>query len=1202
MRLLRGSRADVALNSLSSDFISATFASLGEGGVFQEIGKRSVWTERRCASSTSCVTYGAIALDVDIALDPMLMRSLLSLVAARSDAGAATSLPLHSFDMERQAQRAFRMLQSGLNTGKVVVRITTRGPAQATGSHLVTGGTGGLGMLTGRWVVQNGASSVILASRSGLLAARGSPAWETASDMLEPRGAGVCVERTDVSDATQSRWLVTTYAPLEGVWHAAGVLWDAALARQDFATLHCAYAPKTHGAWLLHAATSVANLRVAVYFSSFAALLGSAAQVNSAAANACLDALAASQRGCGNTSVSVQWGPWTELGMAAHGSSDPCTSVVEWRPGLRRLGLAEGLAALEEALHPNSPSMLGVALVQWVKLMGDSMPAPAFLSDVIQCHPKASPTSPEATQSKGAQISLDGIMTIVQRTAAQLVEADAPLMSAGIDSLGAVELRNQLQSAVGNSMTLSSTVVFDHPTARQLLKLLMPEENESSMLTHHTLGSVSITQLRVSSGGHSALLPGASSTQVGSCLLSSSTDTVCEVPATRWRSDGLLSLLAAAVQSAVRHGGFMPGCELFDNASFSIAPAEAAAMDPQQRLVLEHGYAALHTNRISRASLDGSLSGVFLGVGACEYGQILAASPAGSSVYAATGSSHSVACGRLSYVLGLNGPCAAYDTGCSAALVASHAAVRMLQNEECALGLSLGVSIMLTPGLCASFAVVGMTSPRGRCHTWDSRADGYVRSEACAAISLGTETNVVASTGLVIVCGCAVQQDGRSASLTAPNGQAQQGLLRAALRDAGATPGSFVIAEAHGTGTALGDPIEAGSLIGAVLSRRQEGVPPVSVGGVKATIGHAESAAGMTGLLRVVLGLVRGRTLANAQLRALNSHIKGPLRGVRSVLSVNSSLATGVLPKHANGEQADGAISGVSSFGYSGVIAHTLAMSGSEFLAASEVLVASEAHCPLVLRRRRFVWAGLQCEQLPRKSQSSVDLCDEVPIVEIGTTERSSCTLPAGCALGQTLSSLPRAEQKQRAEAIVLQVVGEVAGSSAASADIEMPLVDAGVDSLASTELASRLQSLTGIQLSPTVVFEHPSARAIANFLLEEALGVDPSPQATVMTAPSAAVEAAVVLGEGLLLPGGITSAAAVATVGATGSDAVGTVVWSGWDTSHSPTQLAKSMRQQASYGAFIPSIELFDSRRFRITRGEAAIMDPGQRLLLEAI
>ena len=238
------------------------------------------------------MTYGAIALDVDIALDPMLMRSLLSLVAARSDAGAATSLPLHSFDMERQAQRAFRMLQSGLNTGKVVVRITTRGPAQATGSHLVTGGTGGLGMLTGRWVVQNGASSVILASRSGLLAARGSPAWEAASDMLEPRGAGVCVERTDVSDATQSRWLVTTYAPLEGVWHAAGVLWDAALARQDFATLHCAYAPKTHGAWLLHAATSVANLRVAVYFSSFAALLGGSCTGQlRRRQHACLDAI-----------------------------------------------------------------------------------------------------------------------------------------------------------------------------------------------------------------------------------------------------------------------------------------------------------------------------------------------------------------------------------------------------------------------------------------------------------------------------------------------------------------------------------------------------------------------------------------------------------------------------------------------------------------------------------------------------------------------------------------------------------------------------------------------------------------------------------------------------------------------------------------------------------------------------------------------
>ena len=191
-------------------------------------------------------------------------------------------------------------------------------------------------------------------------------------------------------------------------------------------------------------------------------------------------------------------------------------------------------------------------------------------------------------------------------------------------------------------------------------------------------------------------------------------------------------------------------------------------------------------------------------------------------MYAATGSSHSIASGRLSYVLGLHGACAAYDSACSAALVALHAAVRALQGDECTRGLAAGVNLMLAPAVGASFALAGMTSPHGRSHTFDARADGYARAEACAAVSMAP--SAAADTEgwklSAVVQGCAVRSDGRSASLTAPNGQAQQGLLRAALADASTLADSVAMAEAHGTGTALGDPIEAGSLAGAVLSGR----------------------------------------------------------------------------------------------------------------------------------------------------------------------------------------------------------------------------------------------------------------------------------------------------------------------------------------------------------------------------------------------
>ena len=354
-------------------------------------------------------------------------------------------------------------------------------------------------------------------------------------------------------------------------------------------------------------------------------------------------------------------------------------------------------------------------------------------------------------------------------------------------------------------------------------------------------------------------------------------------------------------------------------------------MDPCQRLVLEFGYAALHDAPLGRTELGGSLTGFFLGFSGTEFAQVLLASPAGGSVYAATGSSGSIAAGRLSYTLGLHGPCVSYDTACSAALAAGHAGLRALQLAECGVGLVVGVTLMLAPGVGMSFAVVGMTSARGRSHTFDERADGYARGEACGGVALRGGMNDGAVLGL---CGSAVRQDGRSASLTAPNGQAQQGLLVAALQDASTSVDTLALNEAHGTGTALGDPIEAGSLVRAVLSAREKAL---AVGGVKANIGHAEPAAGMTGLLKLALGLHASEAAPNAQLRLLNPHVGDTLRGVAGALPVQLAAMT------IGG-------GGVSSFGYSGTIAHAVLRHAGGDGGGTAVLP------PLVYRRRAFPW------------------------------------------------------------------------------------------------------------------------------------------------------------------------------------------------------------------------------------------------------
>jgi acyl transferase domain-containing protein len=376
---------------------------------------------------------------------------------------------------------------------------------------------------------------------------------------------------------------------------------------------------------------------------------------------------------------------------------------------------------------------------------------------------------------------------------------------------------------------------------------------------------------------------------------------VGEVPSMRW------DVVANQVGVCVRHGGFACCIEMFDNRCFNISPAEAASMDPQQRVLLERGYGTLYASGLARSSLSGSGVGVFLGIYSNDFEEVLRASPAGPSVYAATGASVSIASGRLPFVLGLHGPNASVDTACSAALVACHSGLRALQHGECGVSLVMGVNLMLTPWLSESMGIAGMTSARGRSHTFDSRADGFARGEGCGTAALHPGGGRIAT-----LVGSAVRQDGRSASLTAPSGPAQQALMLAALGDAGVGTTEASCIEAHGTGTPLGDPIEAGSTRGALLSDRTTHTP-LAAGSVKANAGHAESAAGTAGLLRLVLLLRGACACPNAQLRALNPHVNAALGGSRCMLPTQLST----LPS----ERVAG---GVSSFGYSGTIAHSV--------------------------------------------------------------------------------------------------------------------------------------------------------------------------------------------------------------------------------------------------------------------------------------
>ena len=489
----------------------------------------------------------------------------------------------------------------------------------------------------------------------------------------------------------------------------------------------------------------------------------------------------------------------------------------------------------------------------------------------------AAPVAPSAGSNVNAS-------AVVREVAAELVPgvtADAPLMEAGLDSLGAVELRNRLAAKLGDAAELPETLTFDFPTLRQLeahltslvgplsappppmaaapsgpnpallMQLLGGLGSGTGVVQGALLsGSAHTTSLLVSVCGTDCKLPGGMEgiRDLTRAALGS-VDVASEVPTSRWDVDGHLP---PAEHQRARHGAFVVGAELFDHGHFQLSVAEASAMDPQQRLVLDRGYGALHAAGWSMAALQGSVVGVGIGIYATEFDRVLANSPLARSVYAATAATLSIASGRVSFVLGLQGPCISFETACSASLVAGHVAMRALHHSECETHLVSGINLMLLPGNSNIMAIAGMTSPTGRCHTFDARADGFGRGEGSGALVLGTG-------GTVTTCleGSAVRQDGRSMSLTAPNGQAQQGMLRAALSESSTTADALELNEAHGTGTALGDPIEVGSLAAAVLAERGAG-SALALGGVKGNLGHTESTAGATGMLALMLGLQRG--------------------------------------------------------------------------------------------------------------------------------------------------------------------------------------------------------------------------------------------------------------------------------------------------------------------------------------------------------
>jgi acyl transferase domain-containing protein/acyl carrier protein len=416
--------------------------------------------------------------------------------------------------------------------------------------------------------------------------------------------------------------------------------------------------------------------------------------------------------------------------------------------------------------------------------------------------------------------------------------------------------------------------------------------------------------------GMGCRFPGADNPSAFWELLRRGEDLIREVPPDRWNVDAFYDPDPdVRGRMATRWGGFIDRVREFDPEFFGIAPREAHSMDPQQRLLLEVVWEALEDAGLPPDSLRGSRTGVFVGLCNGDYFQICTEHGFGAlDTYFATGTAHSVASGRLSYVLGLEGPAITLDTACSSSLIAVHLAVRSIRNGESRMAIAAGVNLVMWPGGAITMSAGRMLAPDGRCKTFDATGDGFVRGEGCGVIILKRLSDAIADGDrvLAVIRGSAANQDGRSNGLTAPNGRAQTALVTDALADADVQPAAISYVETHGTGTPLGDPIELHALGAALTPGRAPG-DDVVVGSVKTNIGHLEGAAGMAGVIKTILMLRAKEIPPSIHFTEPNPYIDWASIPVR--------VATSLAPWQPTSGRR---IAGVSSFGLSGSNAHII--------------------------------------------------------------------------------------------------------------------------------------------------------------------------------------------------------------------------------------------------------------------------------------
>jgi acyl transferase domain-containing protein/acyl carrier protein len=896
-------------------------------------------------------------------------------------------------------------------------------PWRAGGVYLLTGGLGALGRIFAEAIAgQASDATIVLAGRS--------PETERSSRVLQrlrAAGARVTYEPLDVTDRVAVTALVDrvrrTAGTIHGVIHGAGVLDDDFVLRKSARAFREALGPKVRGLVHLDEATADLDLDFFVAFSSGAAVTGNVGQADYATANAFMDAyaryrqgLVADGRRSGRT-LSINWPLWAEGGMGADAAT---RAVLRDRFGIAPLDRDTGLRAFARCLHTNHHQVLvavgdgdRIRTALTMRQPGDD-PAPVHTST----------PSPAGGRDDGRDHGLEerttayltALLSAALKVPAQRMEAGRPFERFGIDSIQAMALTTRLEADFG---TLPKTLFFEHRDIRELGRYLIdahrtrlravvgtatapprpepgaapsvpvpvpvpaapataapgpgpgprPDAGERSA-SGNASGDIAIIGL----GGR---YPQAPDLRAFWRNLAEGRDCVTEVPRERWDHSAYYDPDLEPGTTNSKWGGFLDDVDRFDPLFFGMSPREAAITDPQERLFLECVYETLQDAGYTREALAadsprgaGGDVGVFVGAMYDEYQLYGATEQAMADGHVLPGNAANIA-NRVSYFCDWQGPSLTVKTMCSSSLTALHLACQSLRLGDCAVAVAGGVNLSLHPTKYVLLGQAGFASSKGRCESFGQGGDGYVPAEGVGAVLLKPLAAAIADNDHIhgVIKATAVNHGGRTNGYTVPNPNAQAGVIARALDRAGVDARAVSYVEAHGTGTSLGDPVEIAGLTKA-FSRHTDDRQFCAIGSVKSNIGHAESAAGISALTKVLLQLRHGRLVPSLHAETLNPYIdfgETPFRVQRELAEWRRPVLD-----TADGPREQPRIAGISSFGAGGSNAHVIV---AEYVPAAAPPADDPARWPL---GSVVVLSARTGEQLREQAQRLLDwVCEE---------------------------------------------------------------------------------------------------------------------------------------------------------------------------------------------------------------------------------